>query len=150
MQQKRISHPPSPRRTTNLPRSLTRPKRMSTPTEECGDLLIRNIWKYQTDCILDVRIANVHASTNIQRKQEAVEKKKYLQVCLDQRLRFSPIVVPCDGVLGNEAKLQKYYVIRNLPGNLAKKSGQANSETSNCMSVAMFKRHIDLASPRAE
>ena len=24
---------------------------ISTPTEERGDLLIRNIWKHQTDCI---------------------------------------------------------------------------------------------------
>ena len=30
-------------------------ERMSTPTEERGDLQIRNIWKHQADCILDVR-----------------------------------------------------------------------------------------------
>ena len=29
---------------------------MSTPTEERGDLLNRNIWKHQTACILTVRV----------------------------------------------------------------------------------------------
>ena len=44
-------------------------ERMSTPAEE---LLIRNIWKHQTDCILDVRTTNLDAPSNIQRKPEAV------------------------------------------------------------------------------
>ena len=30
----------------------------STSAEERGDLLIRNLWEHQTDCILDVRITN--------------------------------------------------------------------------------------------
>ena len=56
---------------------------MSTPTEERGDLLILNLWKHQTDCILDVCITKLKASSNIDRKPEAVllstnetEKKK--------------------------------------------------------------------------
>ena len=84
---------------------------MSTLTEERGDLLtlIRNKWKHQTDCILDVRILNLDAPSNIQRKPEAVllsrerEKKKYLQACLDLRRHFSPFVVSCAGVLAHEA-----------------------------------------------
>ena len=43
-------------------------ERMSTPTEERGDLLIRDI----TDCILDVRITSLDAPSNIHRKPEAV------------------------------------------------------------------------------
>jgi hypothetical protein len=99
---------------------------MSTPTEGRGDLLIRNLWKHQTDCILDVHITNLGAPSNIHRKPEAVilsqerEKKKYLQACLDQRRHFSPFVVSCDGVLGKEAKV----VLQNLTGSLAKKSGK--------------------------
>ena len=31
----------------------------STPTEERGDLLISNLWKHQTDCILDVRVSRI-------------------------------------------------------------------------------------------
>ena len=45
---------------------------MFTPTEERGDLQIRNLWKHQTDCIMDVRITNVDAQSNIHRKPEAV------------------------------------------------------------------------------
>ena len=73
---------------------------MSTPTEERGHLQIGNIWKHQTDCILDVRITNLDAPSNIHRKLEAVllshereKKKKYIQACLDQRRNFSHFVV---------------------------------------------------------
>ena len=66
--------------------------RMSTSTEERGDRLIRNIWKHQTDCILDVRITKFDAPSKIHRKPETVILshecemwKKYLQACLDQR-----------------------------------------------------------------
>ena len=45
---------------------------MSTPREERCDLLLRNIWDHQTDCILDVRITNRNAPSNIHRKLEAV------------------------------------------------------------------------------
>ena len=76
---------------------------MSTPTEESSELLIRYLWKHPTDFILDVRITNVDAPSNIHRKPEHVllshereKKKKYLQACLDQRRHFSPFVVSCD------------------------------------------------------
>ena len=45
---------------------------MSTPTYERGDLLFRNIWKHPNGCILDVRITNLDAPSNIHRKPEAV------------------------------------------------------------------------------
>ena len=102
---------------------------MSTQTEERSDQLTvsRNNWKHPTDCILDVRITNLDAPFNIHRKPETVhlsrereKKKKYLQACLDQRRHFSPFVVSCDGVLGNEAKV----VQQNLAG-IAKKSGKS-------------------------
>ena len=78
---------------------------MSTPTEERGDLLIRNLWKHQTDCLLDVRITNLLATSNIHRKPEE-GLLSHVQACLDQRRHIAPFVVSCDGVLGNEAKVQ--------------------------------------------
>ena len=56
---------------------------MSIPVEERGDLLIRNLWNYQTDYILDVHITNLGAPSNIRRKPEAFRlfherEKKYL------------------------------------------------------------------------
>ena len=53
---------------------------MSTPAEERGDLLVRFLWKHQTDCILD----RAHHRT-IQREK----KKSYFQACLYQRLLLS-------------------------------------------------------------
>ena len=91
---------------------------MSTPTEERGDLLIRNIWKHQTDCILDVRITNLDAPSNIHRKPEAI-------------LLFHPI---------EREKIQ------TPAGILAKKAGKSYSETTNCMelmmSIAIVRAHI--------
>ena len=115
---------------------------MSTQTEERSDQLTasRNNWKHQTDCILDVRITNLDAPSNIHRKPETVhlsrereKKKKYLQACLDQRRHFSPFVVSCDGVLGNEAKV----VQQNLSGSLVEKSRKSYSETTNVMKPRM-------------
>ena len=69
---------------------------MTTPTEKRGDILLRNIWKQQDDCTLDVRITYLYAPSKIHRKSEAVlhfhereKKKKYLQACLAQRRHFS-------------------------------------------------------------
>ena len=45
---------------------------MSTPAEERGDLPIITIWKHQTGCILDVRITNLDAPSNIHWAPEAV------------------------------------------------------------------------------
>ena len=68
---------------------------------------------------MDVSITNFDdAPSNTHRKPEAGllshegENKKYLQACLEQRRRFTPFVVACDGVLGQEAKT----VLRNLEG----------------------------------
>ena len=76
---------------------------------ECVDL--QSLWKHQTDCILDERITNLDAPSNIHRKPEAVllshereKKKKYLHACLDPRRHFSPFVVSWDGVWCLEMK----------------------------------------------
>ena len=63
----------SPRPTTGRSADVEETEGMSTPTEEeRGALLIRNLWKHQTDCMLDVQITNLDAPSNIHRKPEAV------------------------------------------------------------------------------
>ena len=47
-------------------------------TEERGDLLIRNIWKHQTDCMLDVRITNLDAPFNIQHSSKTESSPSFL------------------------------------------------------------------------
>ena len=73
---------------------------MSTPTEERGDLLIMNIRKHQTDCILDVRsrILMHHPTYMGNRKQpffpmNAKRRRNTSQACLNQRRHFSHFVV---------------------------------------------------------
>ena len=131
---------------------------MSTSKKERGDLLTSNIWKDQTDCILDVRITNLDAPSMSHREPEAVllsqerkKKKKHLQACLFQRRHFFPFVVSCDGVLGTEAKVE----LQNVAGSLTKKSGKSFSETSNFMKSRMNIAIVratseDHTSPRAE
>ena len=90
---------------------------MSTPTDECGDLLILNIWKHQTDCILDVRFTNLEHRTETGRYEE---REKIFPACLDQPRKFSPFAVSCDGV---QAKAGQY-VQQTLAGaeNISEKS----------------------------
>ena len=78
---------------------------MSTSTEERGDQLIRNLCEHQTDCILEVRITNLDAPSNIHRKpqtfirsHEREKKKKYIDAYQYQRRHVSPFAVSCDGV----------------------------------------------------
>eukprot|EP00957_Ditylum_brightwellii_P124774 9510951-Ditylum_brightwellii.AAC.1 len=56
-----------------------------------GDLMIRHLWKRQTDCILDSRITNTDAKSYISCSMESVlavqekeKKDKYLQACFEK------------------------------------------------------------------
>ena len=99
---------------------------MSTPAE---DLLIRNIWKHQPDCILDVRITNLDAPSNFHRKLEAVllsmnakRRRHTSKPAWTSAVTYVPLwchVMTCLVMKPN-----------NLAGNLAKKSGKSYSETS--------------------
>ena len=76
---------------------------LSTPTEERDDLLIWNIWKRQTYCILDVRITNLDAPSNILGKPEAVLLSHvrslpmwfHAMECSEMKLRYCSIAKPC-------------------------------------------------------
>ena len=53
---------------------------MSTPTEEHGDLLIRNIWEHQTDCVLDeswCTIQHYRKPEAVLLSHESEKEKKY-------------------------------------------------------------------------
>ena len=60
----------------------------STPTEDRGNLLLRNLWKNQTDCILDVRITN----PNIRRQSfflmSTKTKKQQAFLKIEQKVSF--------------------------------------------------------------
>jgi hypothetical protein len=76
-----------------------------------GDLLVRGFWGRGTDCIIDVRVTDTDAKSNLSKDPakvlEAHEKekeRKYLKSCLEQCRHFTPFVVSTDGLIGKEAK----------------------------------------------
>eukprot|EP00957_Ditylum_brightwellii_P146082 11123351-Ditylum_brightwellii.AAC.1 len=61
-----------------------------------GDLMIKHLWKRQTDCILNISITNTDTKPYISCSVESVlamqekeKKDKYLQACLEQKRHFS-------------------------------------------------------------
>jgi hypothetical protein len=89
-----------------------------------GDLCIRNLWSRGTDCIIDVRVTDTDAKSNLSKDpakvletHEKEKKKKYLEHCHAQRRHFTPFVVSTDGLLGKEAAC----VLKELSTRLAKK-----------------------------
>jgi hypothetical protein len=108
--------------------------------DERGDVLIRGLWARGTDCIIDVRVTNLDAKSNISRDPDKVleahekeKRKKYLKPCLDQRRHFSPFVVSTDGLLGKEAKT----LLKKLSSVLSVKWGKPYSEVCGYVNARM-------------
>jgi hypothetical protein len=71
------------------------------------NVLIQGLWERGTDFILDVWVMDTDATTCIRKDPRKVleaavwlEKKKYLQSCMDQRRHFTPFAVLVDGLIG--------------------------------------------------
>ena len=112
-----------------------------------GDLLVRNLWKQGSDCIIDVRVTNLDAPSYISRDPASVlashekqKKKKYVDDCLQQRRTFSPFVLSSDGMLGFEAN----NVLKQLARILADKWERPYSAV-----CGMVKARISIACVRA-
>jgi hypothetical protein len=108
--------------------------------EERGDVLIRGLWQQGTDAIIDVRITDLDAKSNISRApmkvlaaHEREKKRKYLEPCLEQRRHFSPFVVSTDGLIGIEAQT----MLKKLSARLAEKSGKPYSEVCGYVNARM-------------
>ena len=81
------------------------------PSDERGDLLVKNVWATGTDCIIDVRMTDTDSPSylndtpaDVIENQEKQKKRKYVNSCLKQRRTFTPFVLSVDGLLGKEAK----------------------------------------------
>ena len=75
-----------------------------------GNLLISGLWEKQAACVVNTRVINMdqpsyYSSTPAQAlaSQGKVKKKKYGDLCSEQRRHFSPYVVCVSGLLGREA-----------------------------------------------
>jgi hypothetical protein len=63
-----------------------------------GDLSIRGLWNCGTDCIIDVRVTDTDAKSNLSKDpakvlkaHEQENKRKYLAPCIAQRRHFTPM-----------------------------------------------------------
>ena len=85
-------------RTKPTPAGSTKPKpTRETPAapediDQKGDLLIRDLWKYGTDSVHDMRVVNTDALSYLKKAPEKClheaekgKKKMYLEACLQQR-----------------------------------------------------------------
>jgi hypothetical protein len=93
-----------------------------------GDVSIRGLWNRGTDCIIDVRVTDTDAKSNLSKDpakvleaHEKENKKKYLKAFLEQRSYFTSFVVSTDGLIGKEAKT----LLKKLSTLLAEKWGKS-------------------------
>ena len=108
--------PPTPKqdRTSSLPILIRHSTFFSGSRAifDHGNLLITDLWEKQTAYVVDTRVIDLdHPSYRISTpaqalaSQEKVKKKKYSELCSEQRRHFSPYIVCVTGLLGREAKV---------------------------------------------
>ena len=81
------------------------------PPDLRGDISAHGFWRRGRDCIFDVSISDTDGKSYGKREPEKVlasrektKRKKYRQVCEDQRRDFTPLVYSVDGLVGEEAR----------------------------------------------
>lgn len=76
---------------------------------ERGDLLIPSLWRRGFDCIVDVQMNNLDATSykdsdpmKVLENGERIKKNKHLPGCIEQRRDFTPFIMSLDGIIGKE------------------------------------------------
>jgi hypothetical protein len=125
-----------------------------------GDLSICGLWQRQTDCIIDVRVTDTDAKSNLSKDPAKVleahekgKKRKYLAPCIAQRRHFTPFAVSTDGLIGKEAKS----VLKALSIKLAEKwekpytvvRGYVNTRMSIAISHCPSHSHLPARLPHS-
>ena len=87
-----------------------RPGQLEVPTELRVDVSAHRLWKRGTTVMFDIQIVNLGDGSYLRMTPEKdlanVEKENkdlYLQVCLERRQNFTPMVYSADGILGAES-----------------------------------------------
>ena len=72
--------------------------------------MIRGLWDFQFDAIIDVKLGDSDADTykykpmtSLLVRWENIKKNKYGKHCHDQRKKFWLIVLSVDGIIGRES-----------------------------------------------
>jgi hypothetical protein len=98
-------------------------------------------WARGTDCIIDVRVTDSDAKSNLSKdpakvlesSHEKEKKRKYLASCIAQRRYFTPFVISTDGLLGKEAKC----LLKKLPTAQADKWEKPHAVVSGYVNARM-------------
>jgi len=96
---------------TNATTNTNQTSTQSTISEERGDAGCHGFWERGRPTIFDMRITDTEARSyrnkdydKVLADHEKEKKRKYLQVCLEQRKNFTPMVYSVDGIAGREAR----------------------------------------------
>ena len=91
------------------------------PRELRGDVGVYGFWRRGTTAIFDVRVTDTDAATNrgrdpdkVLRRQEDEKKTKYLALCREAQLSFTPLVYSVDGMEGTEASAARKHLASKL------------------------------------
>ena len=91
------------------------------PRELRGDIGVYGFWRRGTTAIFDVRVTDTDAATNrgsdpdkVLRRQEDEKKTKYLALCREAQLSFTPLVYSVDGMEGAEATAARKHLASKL------------------------------------
>jgi hypothetical protein len=99
--------------------------------EARGDVSGHGFWAKHWTTIFDIRISDTDAPSHQMRDpikvldgQEREKKRKYLQVCLERRRHFTPLVFSVDGMMGTETQA----ATKQLASHLSRRSQRAYSQ----------------------
>ena len=89
---------------------VERPGQLELPAESRADVSAHGLWKWGTTAMFDIRIVNLDPGSYLRMtpekslaKAEKENKDLYLQVCLDHRPTFTPMVYSVERMPGAEA-----------------------------------------------
>ena len=101
-------------------------------TEQKEDLLLQELWHNGTDSVQEMRVVNTDAKSYWEKspekcleKAEKINKKMYLEACLQQCRNLPPFVASVGGLLGVEATA----TMKRISSHLASKWRQSYSKT---------------------
>eukprot|EP00923_Selenidium_pygospionis_P053640 GHVN01093213.1.p1 GENE.GHVN01093213.1~~GHVN01093213.1.p1 ORF type:complete len:137 (+),score=20.63 GHVN01093213.1:337-747(+) len=108
--------------------------------------MVRGVWSPQTAALLDVRVVDTDAPSNMKLETRQVlkkneeEKKRHLgEACVERRAHFTPFVVSVDGAFGAEANTFLSQIARKLVLKWEMKYSQVMRWVRTRMSFAVLR-----------
>ena len=90
---------------------IREPNENSSGTLLMADIGVRGAWHTQARALFDIRVIDTDTKSYVSSTPQAVLKKaekekmsRYLKVCEEKHVSFTPLCFSVDGLIGNEAK----------------------------------------------